>query len=68
MLQTKLGLYLGKKLNFLISQLNHFYFSRRITKDNVKTYSRQIAKMTHNNPIIILTVVSDADNHFDSSN
>lgn len=30
---------------------------RRITKDNVKTYSRQIAKMTHNNPIIILSVV-----------
>ena len=32
---------------------------RRITKDNVKTYSRQIAKITHNNPIIILTVVRD---------
>ncbi|CAF1583731.1 unnamed protein product [Rotaria sp. Silwood1] len=39
---------------------------RRITKDNVKTYSRQIAKMTHNNPIIILAVIIDQIQRFDN--
>ncbi|CAF5051875.1 unnamed protein product, partial [Rotaria sp. Silwood1] len=38
----------------------------RITKDNVKTYSRQIAKMTHNNPIIILAVIIDQIQRFDN--
>ena len=39
---------------------------RRITKDNVKTYSRQIAKITHNNPIVILTVIIDQIQRFDN--
>ncbi|CAF3650173.1 unnamed protein product [Rotaria sordida] len=39
---------------------------RRITKDNVKTYSRQIAKITHNNPIVILSVIIDQIQRFDN--
>ncbi|CAF2116715.1 unnamed protein product [Rotaria magnacalcarata] len=39
---------------------------RRITKDNVKTYSRQIAKITHNNPLVILSVIIDQIQRFDN--
>lgn len=39
---------------------------RRITKDNLKTYSRQIAKMTHNNPTVILSVIIDQVQRFDN--
>ncbi|CAF3107419.1 unnamed protein product [Rotaria sp. Silwood2] len=33
-------------------------------KDNVKTYSRQIAEITHTNPIVILLVVSNFEIYF----
>ncbi|CAF0914333.1 unnamed protein product [Adineta steineri] len=39
---------------------------KRITKDNVKTYSRQIAKITHNNPIVILSVIMDQIQRYDN--